>query len=131
MSKGPKQKDSPPVEPVCPFLSGQVVPLPDNVIPSSSPLSSGTPGMMLHPVKMAPVMVPCSQGRCALWCEEDSRCGLLAQSGFIASRLSVIACHLSALYNLLEPPSNGPSPIGRVAEALEGILEKLQERKVK
>jgi len=104
--------------PCCPFMSGHPVPI------------APPPGAVLQPNQMAiaPVRVPCAGGECPLFDVSTKRC-VLFQVTEIGLSLAGLLQAIEGLQGLFEPPKDSPSPLMRVAEALEEIVNNLKTKK--
>jgi len=102
----------------CPFMSGHPVPI------------APPPGAVLQPNQMAvaPIRVPCAGGDCPLFDVSCMRCSLFEVTAIELS-LANLRQTIERLRALFEPPQGSPSPLMRVAEALEEIVYYQQTKK--
>jgi len=104
--------------PCCPFMSGHPVPI------------APPPGAVLQPNQMAvaPIRVPCAGGDCPLFDVSCMRC-ILFRVSELELNLAMLLEAIQNLRGLFEPPQGSPSPLMRVAEALEKIVVNQQTKK--
>lgn len=105
--------------PICPLMSGQLVPIQD----SGCVVAPGKPGFM-------PVMVACAREKCE-WFEEDRGSCSVA---LIPDRMKVLTTYANNIANnihfieeVLEPPEN--SPLARIGDLFEKIVNHIQTLK--
>ncbi len=96
----------------CPLMSGQPVPI---APPAHTVLQP-------NQVAIAPMRVPCATDACPLFDPHDECCELVLLGG-IVQNLSAIQNQIAELRRVFEPPKGSPSPLMRVAEALENIVD--------
>lgn len=105
---------------VCPFMSGQVVPV------SGGAIVRGT-----QEIQMSPVHVPCLGNRCQLW--DGSRCSRAVSEPMVdiaryksladvIGNLAVEAGDMANSLRSLVPPSTG-GPITRLCDLLEKLIQ--------
>jgi len=92
---------------ICPLMSGRL---------AGSPMANGS----VLPVNaiMQPITLPCVKSNCQLWDDDAQLCSLVEIDNY--------SCELGKIYaalQALEPPKSG-SPLSRIADALEVLLEK-------
>lgn len=94
---------------ICPLMSGRLAPIaaPGNLV------QQGT-------IAVSSINLPCVGIDCQLW-SESSCC--LRHISAIAPQVDNAAFHLSNISFLLDPPQNGPSPLARIADALEELIK--------
>jgi hypothetical protein len=100
---------------LCPFMSGRPLMFRVEGVVTGAPTQGVTP-----------MVVPCAQGKCALWYE--GACSFKANIevwGNIALGLTDVARGLE----VFEPPSIGESPTTRLIEAINRLVEILTKRK--
>ncbi len=103
----------------CPFMSGQPIPI------------APPAGRVLQPNQMAvaPMAVPCAKEKCAAWDAVTNMCSVLSLAGSVDSvreLLGSIRCELSNFRMVFTPPEGSPSPLMRLAEAVEAIVKHQQ-----
>jgi hypothetical protein len=105
---------------ICPFQSGQPVPI-------QSKVGLASPGAM----QIGFAEVGCAGERCQLWERIDHMkssaggyCGM-KRAGVELAGVSDQLYELSNNLKVLEPPLNGPSPLMRIAEAMEQLVGKV------
>lgn len=113
-----------PIKNPCPIMSrGTAVVLP---IPRESMIEIA--GKMPVPVNVLNIEVECTRERCPLWDKTGPGCGLNT-ARILDAGLSNIDESIGRLESIFTPPKGGPSPIARIAEALEAIVKHQQEKR--
>lgn len=104
--------------PCCPLMSGHPVPI------------APPPGTVLKPNQMAvgPIQVACAEDHCPLFDSQERVCSLQSISAVVSS-LVYMANVFTDIKLILEPPKGSPSPLMRVAKALEEIVINQQTKK--
>ncbi len=90
-------------------------------------------GVAVSPQGSAAVIAPpCAKEKCAAWDSVSDMCSVLSLAGnaeSVRKLLDSIRCELSNLRMVLTPPTTG-SPIMRIAEAVEKIVEHQADRQI-
>ncbi len=125
------------VEKMCPLMSGQGVPVQSNS------------GIQTGQVQIATMEVPCGKEKCQWWDPAVDDCAMVDVASVstcltdlvqtvlatnqrltdINGTISEAASAISARLLPLEPPQNGPSPIARLADAIEELVDITKDRK--
>jgi hypothetical protein len=102
----------------CPFQGGSPVPVP----------VAG--GIATNQMRIQIAQIACNGDKCQLWELVDVHrpavggyCGMKRAAIELAG-VSDHLCELSNVLKVLEPPRSGPSPIMRIAEALEALVKR-------
>lgn len=111
----------------CPFMSGQLV-ADDEQAAIANPNK-------VNVIQVKPVSVPCMRERCQLWSDQTG-CRLVggditAAIGRFEHSVRAAAGNLSldlAPLRSLEPPKDSPSPIMRLALAVENLVQEHRTR---
>lgn len=120
-------------ERICPFMSGQIVPI-------------GVAGgiQSANQVQAAPALVNCAGEKCPLFYRQADTCSLFFL-GELYRELRRLQERLESIETLLErmcqeiadgflplqPPDHSPSPIARIATAVESLIETRSKAKGK
>jgi hypothetical protein len=102
-------------KPICPFMSG-------------APLAEGNP--VIEPgrvgtVMIRPMRVECAEENCALWDRGFKACSIRS----VEAAINDLTGALTNFGYLFKPPSTGGSPLMRIANSLEALVQHQAERK--
>lgn len=112
---------------ICPFMSGNPVVLPK--------MSRSIAAAGMQEIEVTFPQLSCVGDQCQLWDSSKGvgMCSLRVTGGAVECVSDVLQQELvpllAELKLVLSPPQSGPSPLGRVADALEAI-QRLTERKI-
>jgi len=98
---------------ICPFMSGQLAPI------------SGSGGIIPpgQQISISSINLPCMGDKCQMW--DGNMCSLCKTPSLmrgIVEKIENLTIRLSDIGDSLarfDPPSNGPGPLMRIADALE------------
>lgn len=103
--------------PCCPLMSGAIV----QVQPP--------PNAIMQPNQMAvgPMMVPCVEDDCPLYDPQAEVCGLQAFTSISYNFVNLIG-FIADIKLIFEPPKDSPSPLMRLAQAVEALVENSKKK---